>query len=152
MIRLLVPLLILVGITTALILGSRPRSREGEAPAEPATETVSRDALPVQPGATKQVPPPLRELAAAGEVPADRAWISVRVPPEAVIIFGNCPTEQKGTDRLFESPPLPPGEGRTFVYAVTAIWTEDSGREHKEVREIRIRAGAKFHIDFTKPG
>jgi uncharacterized protein (TIGR03000 family) len=79
------------------------------------------------------VPPPLP------------AYIEVRVPADAEIWFDDAETVQKGTLRLFASPPLTPGHD--YTYEVRAKWKE-KGREVIQTRRIKARAGELVRIAF----
>jgi len=72
----------------------------------------------------------------------------VIVPPGAKVSFGSRATQQDGSVRLFESPPLTPG--REYVYDVTAQWRED-GKDATQTRHVAVRANAAVTVDFTQP-
>ena len=55
---------------------------------------------------------------------------------------------QTGEQRLFETPPLPPG--RSFTYTLTAVWKEDQ-RSIKRMAVATVRAGKETVIDL-RPG
>jgi uncharacterized protein (TIGR03000 family) len=75
-------------------------------------------------------------------VPAEdrnKARIMAIVPdPEARVWIDNGLTEQKGTERLFLSPPLEPGE--RYYYLIKATWKEN-GREVSKEQKVAVRAG-----------
>jgi uncharacterized protein (TIGR03000 family) len=74
------------------------------------------------------------------------AVVRVRVPdPNAQVWFEGTPTQQRGTDREFESPPLQPD--RTYHYDVRARWTEN-GRTFDETRTVAVHAGDRVTVDF----
>jgi uncharacterized protein (TIGR03000 family) len=76
------------------------------------------------------------------------AVITVVVPADAQVWFGNSATSQTGTVRNFQSPPLNPG--RRYVYEVRAKWRED-GQEVTKARQVDVWAGARVTVDFTQP-
>jgi len=76
------------------------------------------------------------------------ARIQVRVPADAEVLVGGERTRQRGTDRLFSSPPLTPG--KTYSYEVTARWREGD-RPVEQTRKVRVRANGMSFVDFTRP-
>jgi uncharacterized protein (TIGR03000 family) len=73
------------------------------------------------------------------------AQIQLRLPsPEAEVRFDGQNTQQKGTMRLFTTPPL---DG-TYSYQVTAVWQKD-GQPITRDRTITVRPGASVMVDFT---
>jgi uncharacterized protein (TIGR03000 family) len=84
-------------------------------------------------------PPP---IAANGH-----AYVRVHVPPGSQVSFDGSPTQQTGTDRLFETPPLDPAED--YTYRVSARWRAD-GQEHTSQRTVHIRAGQTVDVDFAR--
>jgi uncharacterized protein (TIGR03000 family) len=79
---------------------------------------------------------------AQGNMPA---LIDVQVPADAQITFDGESTSQTGTERLFRSPPLPPGQD--FSYEVKARWTEN-GKDIERTRKVRVRAGERMSVNF----
>jgi uncharacterized protein (TIGR03000 family) len=77
-----------------------------------------------------------------------RAYIRVRVPDGARVLFDDSPTTQMGRDRLFVSPPLE--DGQSYRYQVSARWTQD-GKERTENRSIRVMPGQTATVDFSEP-
>jgi uncharacterized protein (TIGR03000 family) len=75
-------------------------------------------------------------------VPAEdgnKARIMVIVPDsEARLWVENVLTAQKGTERLFISPPLEPGE--RYHYTIRATWKEN-GREVSKEQKVTVRSG-----------
>jgi len=69
------------------------------------------------------------------------------VPADATVWLEGKETSQKGTDRLFVSPALAPGQD--YIYDVHARWTEN-GREVDQTRSVRVRAGSKVKVDFLE--
>ncbi len=74
--------------------------------------------------------------------------ILVRVPDQARVWFEGHPTQQTGSVREFESPPLPPGQ--PFAYNVRAEWQQD-GRTVTQTRRILVSAGQRLRVDFLQP-
>jgi uncharacterized protein (TIGR03000 family) len=79
---------------------------------------------------------------AQGNMPA---IIDVRVPADAQIWFDGESTSQTGTERLFRSPPLQPGQD--YSYEVKARWTEN-GQDVDRTRKVRIHAGERVSVNF----
>jgi uncharacterized protein (TIGR03000 family) len=84
-----------------------------------------------------------------GEPGSRGARIQVLVPvADALVLFGDHRTQQQGTDRLFETPPLP--GGREMNYTITASWTEN-GRRVSATRQVAVRPGEQVLVNFTGP-
>jgi uncharacterized protein (TIGR03000 family) len=78
----------------------------------------------------------------------DRAHIEVVAPtPDAVLLFDGNPTRQTGTDRMFVSPPLRPGQA--YHYTIEARWTVD-GQPVDLSRTVTVTAGQSATVDFTR--
>jgi uncharacterized protein (TIGR03000 family) len=79
------------------------------------------------------------------------AMIRVMVPdPNAEIWFDSAPTKQRGTDRMFHSPPLD-GNAR-YGYTIKARWM-DNGRPVEQERRVEVQPGQSVMVDFrTNPG
>jgi uncharacterized protein (TIGR03000 family) len=86
---------------------------------------------------------------AAAEGPrGSTALLIVRVPdPDADIWFNGTKTNQRGSQRLFESPDLE--RGRDYSYEVRARWTAD-GQAVEETRTIEVHAGDRLTMNFPK--
>jgi uncharacterized protein (TIGR03000 family) len=83
--------------------------------------------------------------------PADQpgpgvATIRVVVPTaDAVVTFDGAPTQQRGTERVFQTPPLEPGQ--EFTYTVTATWVENGQKMSREDRvTVRPRSGTTVNF------
>jgi len=88
--------------------------------------------------------------AAKGAPPVDNAaHLKLIVPADAQVWFDGRKTTQAGTERVFTSPPLPPG--KRYTYRVRVLWTDDRGKAHDETRALHVRADDWFLIDFTRP-
>jgi uncharacterized protein (TIGR03000 family) len=75
------------------------------------------------------------------------AVVSVHVPAEAQVWFDGSETQQAGTDRTFQSPPLTPG--KTFHYTVRARWT-DGGKAFEQFQMVTVQAGRQSQIRFPQ--
>jgi uncharacterized protein (TIGR03000 family) len=76
----------------------------------------------------------------------DVAAIDVRVPAEAQLWFQGQKTQQQGSNRFFESPPLE--AGKTYAYKVKAAWMNDKGENVERMRTLQVRAGDYLRIDM----
>ena len=75
------------------------------------------------------------------------ARIRVVVPvADAEVTFEGIPTRQRGTQRVFETPPMAPGE--EFTYTVTATWREGGQRVTRE-ENVTVRAGSGTIVNFA---
>jgi len=73
----------------------------------------------------------------------------VNVPAaDAEVWFEGAPTQQRGTTRDFESPPLTPG--REYTYHIRARWMEN-GQMKDQTRTIRVQTGQSLNVDFNTP-
>ncbi|MBI1914084.1 MAG: TIGR03000 domain-containing protein [Planctomycetes bacterium] len=78
------------------------------------------------------------------------ALVRVLVPsPRANVSFEGVLAPSCGTNRLFCSPPLEPGQ--TYVYTIKASWPEQ-GRTVTHERKVQVRAGQETLADFTARG
>jgi uncharacterized protein (TIGR03000 family) len=85
--------------------------------------------------------------AMAREERANTAQVDVRVPdPNAEIWIEGSKTQQRGTLRLFESPPLNPD--KNYTYDIRARWTEN-GREVERTKTVPVRANERANVDFS---
>jgi uncharacterized protein (TIGR03000 family) len=76
------------------------------------------------------------------------AVVSVHVPADAELWFDGARTEQLGSDRAFQSPPLPPG--KAYSYALRARWTE-GGKAVEQFQMIKVTAGRQVRVSFPNP-
>jgi uncharacterized protein (TIGR03000 family) len=89
-------------------------------------------------------PPP--EASGFADADANRpVWVTVRVPSDAAIWFGDTKTVQKGELRYFVSPPVSPGHD--YFYEIKAKWTE-AGKEVVRIRHVSVRAGDLMNVSF----
>jgi uncharacterized protein (TIGR03000 family) len=75
--------------------------------------------------------------------------ILVRVPPEAEVMFDGNPTQQKGVDRMFETPSLDPN--KSYSYEVTAKFRDRDGQERTEKRTVSPMPGRIVTVNFLQP-
>jgi uncharacterized protein (TIGR03000 family) len=75
------------------------------------------------------------------------AYLRVRIPAGAELLVDGTRTKQNGSERLFQSPPIP--VGKKFLYSLKATWKE-GGKEvvHEEV--ARVEAGKETFIDLRQ--
>jgi uncharacterized protein (TIGR03000 family) len=78
-----------------------------------------------------------------------KAEITILVPPDAEIFFDGDATSQRGTERLFITPPLE--VGKKYHYDVLARWKE-AGKSVEQTRKVEVSGGAKVRVDFLTPG
>jgi len=76
------------------------------------------------------------------------AFIDLRVPPNAQVLFEGQKTTQTGNFRRYISPALTPD--KNYTYDVQAQWMEN-GREVKRGRKVHVRAGQAVMVDFLRP-
>jgi uncharacterized protein (TIGR03000 family) len=88
-------------------------------------------------------------VGATGNGNTNQALIEVRVPQDAQVWFDGDPTQQRGTDRLFSSPPLEPG--KRYHYDVKARW-HDGDRAVEKTRTVHVEAGRHVTVDFGGAG
>jgi uncharacterized protein (TIGR03000 family) len=77
------------------------------------------------------------------------AHLQFIVPENAEIFVEGVKTNLTGTQREFVSPPLTPG--KSYVYSVRVRSRNDNGQVVDETRSVRVRAGDRWRVDFTKP-
>ncbi|HZY89368.1 MAG TPA: TIGR03000 domain-containing protein [Gemmataceae bacterium] len=80
--------------------------------------------------------------AVTGDAPAN---VEVRLPAGAGLWFGSFRTDQTGSTRRFQSPPLT--AGKDYTYEVRARWDQD-GRPVEQTRTVQVRAGQAVRVDF----
>jgi len=71
--------------------------------------------------------------------------MSIRVPTDAEVWFGDVKTNLTGTERVFVSPALEPGND--YTYDIRARWNEN-GRSVERTRTLRVHAGDRLSINF----
>jgi uncharacterized protein (TIGR03000 family) len=76
-----------------------------------------------------------------------RALLTMRVPADAELWFGDYKSKQTGAERTFQTPPLE--AGAKYTYKVRMRWME-GGKPREITREIDVRAGENRTIDLLK--
>jgi len=76
------------------------------------------------------------------------ATIVVSLPANAVLTFDGVPTQTSSTRRVFQSPPLQPGEN--YYYTLTAEIQRD-GRPVSVSRRVNVRAGQTAQVSLSFP-
>jgi uncharacterized protein (TIGR03000 family) len=106
--------------------------------------------------------PEVTDYAAAGwSAPASGYWatpdpalqnaaaVHVVVPnATAVVLVNGQQTLSEGNTRLFQTPPLVPGQ--QYYYEVTMMWNQN-GEPLRETRTVPVAAGQSVVVDFTRP-
>jgi uncharacterized protein (TIGR03000 family) len=86
--------------------------------------------------------------AADDAAPAGAAVLRVRVPADAELWVNGQRTAQRGTERVFVSPPLP--EGHHFYYDLLGLWVED-GKQVARRRKVPVFPGDRLTVDVLAP-
>jgi uncharacterized protein (TIGR03000 family) len=76
------------------------------------------------------------------------ATVTLLVPAGAEVFFDGYRTIQKGTERVYTSPPLQ--AGREFTYEIQARWDE-GGKPVERTRRVPVTAGANVRVSFLQP-
>jgi len=74
--------------------------------------------------------------------------ILVRVAPEAEVMFDGNATQQKGVDRIFETPPL--AQNKNYSYEVTVKFRDQTGQDRTEKRTVQPMPGRTVTVDFLQ--
>jgi uncharacterized protein (TIGR03000 family) len=85
--------------------------------------------------------------AAANQQQDRRVRVEVLAPQDAEVWFDNFKTQQTGTTRLFQSPPVEPNYD--YTYDIRAKWM-DNGRPVERTRKVTARAGQQVKVDFLQ--
>jgi uncharacterized protein (TIGR03000 family) len=85
-------------------------------------------------------PGPLEDVG----VPAATALFRVRVPENAEVWFSGDKTAQRGSERLFVTPPL---AEKSLGYEVRARWRQD-GKDVEQTRKVVVHPGDRVTVDF----
>jgi uncharacterized protein (TIGR03000 family) len=72
-----------------------------------------------------------------------RVLVNLRVPSDAKIWFDGRPTNQTGTIRSFQSPPVTGGP--EYVYQIRIQWKQD-GKDVTQTRQIQVHAGDVINL------
>jgi uncharacterized protein (TIGR03000 family) len=75
------------------------------------------------------------------------AVIEVSVPADAKVLFDDFSTQQTGSERSFESPPLTPGN--TYSYVITAQWRGPDGKDVVRKQQVSVRANEGSSVEFV---
>ena len=81
--------------------------------------------------------------------PADRATITVKLPPNATLYVDDRKSPSKEPVRQFATPPLP--AGKEFAYMIKAEVVRD-GQPETLTQKVPFRAGERITVDFTSLG
>lgn len=77
-----------------------------------------------------------------------KALVDVRVPQaDATVTINGKPTEQRGTVRKFETPPL--NSGDSYQTTFRASWMENGNEVHR-TKTVTVRPGAHLTVDFDR--
>jgi len=79
---------------------------------------------------------------------SSRAYIHVRVPADAQVMFDGSPTKQTGAERMFMTPSL--AAGSNYSYEISAKWM-DNGQPREQTRTVRLTPGQTVNVDFSAP-
>ena len=83
------------------------------------------------------------------ESPRNRSVrVNLRVPSDAKIWFDGSQTNQIGTTRSFQSPPV--AVGREYVYQIRLQWKQD-GKDLTQTRQINVHAGDVINLALGSP-
>jgi uncharacterized protein (TIGR03000 family) len=75
------------------------------------------------------------------------ALLSLRVPRAAEVFINDDKSPQTGSYRMFVTPPLPPGETKT--YYVKIRWTQD-GKTIERSKKIELHSGEVLRYDYLE--
>ena len=74
--------------------------------------------------------------------------VNLRVPSDAMIWFDGSQTNQTGTTRSFESPPV--AVGPEYAYHIRIQWKRD-GSDVTQTRQINVHAGDVINLTLGSP-
>lgn len=103
---------------------------------------------PRPPGYTKEsarnvmLPPPNQPLNGSAAV------IEVHMPFFGELWVDDVPTEQRGLERLFCSPPL--DKSGKYVYTLRARWIDESGKTIEQTQEVLVHCGQRVRVVFPR--
>jgi uncharacterized protein (TIGR03000 family) len=89
--------------------------------------------------------PPQAPASAPPAAPAP-AHVTVIVPADAQVFFDGVAMNETGTQRVFATPELQPGQ--QYFYDIEAQWSAN-GQVVDQTRKVTVSAGGKFTVDFT---
>src|SRR5262249_41297217 len=87
-------------------------------------------------------------LSVRAPAPTAAAYLTVLVPRDAELRFGDTLMTERGPARQFVTPPWVMGQD--YSYPLRARWSEGN-RDVTEIRNVRIRAGDRLSVDFAAP-
>jgi len=104
----------------------------------------------IYPSSTYVLPPagsyPNTTVPPAAAAPSEApAIITVQVPANADVWFGDTKMSSSGTVRSYQSPPLAPN--MTYSYTITAQWPEN-GQDVRRSKTIQVSAGSQSNVQF----
>ncbi len=97
-------------------------------------------------GVSQSYYPPMGQM--QGATSANRAFIDVRVPANAQVFFDGSPTQQRGMERQFMTPPLE--RGSHYTYRVKAQWMQD-GKKREATKTVQLTPGQTSNVNFLEP-
>jgi uncharacterized protein (TIGR03067 family)/uncharacterized protein (TIGR03000 family) len=74
-----------------------------------------------------------------------RVHVEVLAPPDAEIWFFDQPTQQRGPDRFYISPPIEPNHN--YYYEVKARWMQN-GTPVERSKKVDVQPGQQVRVDF----
>jgi uncharacterized protein (TIGR03000 family) len=93
----------------------------------------------------------LAEESARAQAPAEPKPIHLRVllpQSDALLTVEGLRTRQTGTTRLFESPPLQPGND--YVYTLEAVWQPNDYTTITRTRRVSVKVGPEITADLRQ--
>ena len=78
---------------------------------------------------------------------SNTATIEISVPADAKVWFDDSATVQTGSERTYQTPPLPPGN--TYSYAITAQWRGPDGQDVVRKQHVNVRANESSIVEFV---
>lgn len=103
---------------------------------------------PAAGGKEELIPPPVKDKK-DGEQVSSRGRLVVQLPADAKLYIDNQPMKTQADRRIFNTPPLLPGQ--TYYYDLRAEVVRD-GRARSETQRVLIRAGQETSAAFPNLG
>jgi uncharacterized protein (TIGR03000 family) len=75
--------------------------------------------------------------------PADRAFVSMVMPPGATLVVGDREIVLTSTTPTFVTPPLTPGKDYSYTFKVTAV---SDGKPVSRIKQVVVRAGEAVNV------
>jgi uncharacterized protein (TIGR03000 family) len=135
----------------SFLLGGAGDSRTNDLLTDPAAPDPSGTAYEQNPLNWPTYPLDLRQLGSGSSSPtavAAHAGIRILVPADAEVFIDGEPTTQKGSERLFMSPPLQ--AGKKYHYDILARW-KDNGKPVERTRKVVVSGGVTVRVDLRTP-